>query len=86
MPSGEHLNRETLLPAIQAGKVSVATIDDKVRRILRTAIRFGWLDRDAVDLAIPRYNRQGREAALQNAREAMVLLKNEGGLLPFGPG
>ncbi len=84
MPSGEHLNRETLLPAIQAGKVSVATIDDKVRRILRTAVRFGWLDRDAVDLAIPRYNRQGREAALQNARESMVLLKNEGGLLPLG--
>ena len=86
MPSGEHLNRETLLPAIQAGKVSVATIDDKVRRVLRTAVRFGWLDRDAVDPAIPRYNRQGREAALQNARESMVLLKNEGGVLPLGPG
>jgi beta-glucosidase len=85
MPSGEHLNRDTLLPAIQAGKLSVATIDDKVRRILRTAIRFGWLDRDAVDPTIPRYNRQGREAALQGAREAMVLLKNEGSLLPFGP-
>ncbi len=85
MPSGEHLNRETLLPAIQAGKVSQATIDDKVRRILRTAARFGWLDRDQVDLTIPRYNRQGREAALQNARESMVLLKNEGGVLPFGP-
>jgi beta-glucosidase len=84
MPSGEQLNREKLLPAIQAGKLSVATIDDKVRRVLRTAIRFGWLDRDAVDLAIPRYNRQGREVALQNAREALVLLKNEGGLLPFG--
>ena len=47
MPSGKFMNRETLLPAIQAGKVSLATIDDKVRRILRTAIRFGWLDRDA---------------------------------------
>jgi beta-glucosidase len=84
MPSGEHLNRETLLPAIQAGKLSVATIDDKVRRILRTAVRFGWLDREAVDLSIPRFNQRGREAALQNARESMVLLKNEGGLLPFG--
>ena len=85
MPSGLHLNRETLLPAIQAGKLSVATIDDKVRRVLRTAIRFGWLDRDAVDCSISRYNRQGREAALQGARESMVLLKNEGGLLPLGP-
>jgi beta-glucosidase len=84
MPSGEQLNREKLLPAIQAGRVSVATIDDKVRRVLRTAVRFGWLEREAVDLSVPRYNRQGREVALQNAREAMVLLKNEGGLLPFG--
>jgi beta-glucosidase len=84
MPSGEQLNREKLLPAIQAGTLSLATIDDKVRRVLRTAVRFGWLDREAVDLAIPRYNRQGREVALQNAREAMVLLKNEGGRLPFG--
>ncbi|HYJ46653.1 MAG TPA: glycoside hydrolase family 3 N-terminal domain-containing protein, partial [Pyrinomonadaceae bacterium] len=46
MPSGAHMNRETLLPAIKEGKVSVATIDDHVRRILRTAVRFGWLDRD----------------------------------------
>src|SRR5437764_3435333 len=37
MPSGEFLNRKNLLPAIQQGKISVATIDDKVRRILRVA-------------------------------------------------
>src|SRR5215213_11252415 len=46
MPSGKFLNRQNLLPAIEQGKVSVATIDDKVRRILRTAVRFGWLDRE----------------------------------------
>src|SRR5258706_9753075 len=34
MPSGMFMNRKTLLPAIEQGKVSVATIDDKVRRIL----------------------------------------------------
>ncbi|MFN2532459.1 MAG: glycoside hydrolase family 3 protein, partial [Pyrinomonadaceae bacterium] len=34
MPFGAFMNRKTLLPAIQQGKVSVATIDDKVRRIL----------------------------------------------------
>ena len=52
MPSGKFMNRATLLPAVQAGKVSEATIDDKVRRILRTAIQFGWLDRDQTDLSI----------------------------------
>jgi beta-glucosidase len=81
MPSGAFMNRKTLMPAIQQGKVSVATIDDKVRRILRTAIQFGWLDRDQTDVSVPRYNQQGRQAALQAAMEGMVLLKNEGHLL-----
>jgi beta-glucosidase len=83
MPSGEFLNRKNLLPAIQEGKVSVATIDDKVRRILRVAAQFGWLDREQTDLSVPRYNQQGRQVALQTARESMVLLKNGGPLLPL---
>ncbi|MBT8055067.1 MAG: glycoside hydrolase [Xanthomonadales bacterium] len=83
MPSGAHLNRENLLPAIEAGQVSMATIDDKVRRILRTAARFGWLDGEALDLSVPRYNRKGRDAALEAARQGMVLLKNDGALLPL---
>ncbi|MDX6289932.1 MAG: beta-glucosidase, partial [Blastocatellia bacterium] len=64
MPAGAFMNRKTLLPAIEQGKVTVATIDEKVRRILRTAIRFGWLDRDQTDFSIPRYNQQGRSVAL----------------------
>src|SRR5215213_6839957 len=83
MPSGAHMNRRNLMPAIQEGKVTAATIDDKVRRILRTALRFGWLDRDQTDAAIPRFNQQGRQVALDAARESMVLLKNDGGLLPL---
>src|SRR5947208_15722786 len=83
MPFAKFMNRANLLPAIKEGKVSVATIDEKVRRILQTAIRFGWLDRDQTDLSIPRYNPQGRLAPLQAARESMVLLKNEGNVLPL---
>ena len=83
MPFGAFLNRQNLLPAVKQGEVSAATIDDKVRRILRVAARFGWLDRQQTDLSIPRYNRQGREVALQAARESMVLLKNESALLPL---
>src|SRR5208282_6581773 len=75
--------RANLLPAIRDGKVSVATIDDKVRRILRTAIRFGWFDRDQTDLSISRYNQECREVALQGSREAIVLLKNNGYMLPL---
>ena len=83
MPSGKFFNREALLPLIDARKVTMATIDDKVRRILRTAVRFGWLDREQRDSSIPLYNLQGRQLALQTAREGMVLLKNEKGVLPL---
>ncbi len=83
MPFARFLTRETLEPAVSDGRVSLATIDDKVRRLLRLAVRFGWLDRDQTDHSIPRDNPQGREAALQSARESMVLLKNRGNLLPL---
>jgi beta-glucosidase len=83
LPSGNFMNRATLLPAVKSGKVSQATLDDKVRRILRTAIRFGWLDREQADVSIPLLNPQGDSVALETARSGMVLLKNEGNLLPF---
>jgi len=86
MPSGKFMNRATLLPAIQAGKVSEATIDDKVRRILRTAIQFGWLDQEQTDVSIPMLNVAGNQAALEAARSGMVLLKNDGNLLPLEKG
>jgi beta-glucosidase len=86
MPSGKFMNRATLLPAIRSGKVSEATIDDKVRRILRTAIQFGWMDRDQMDASVPLFNPQGRQVALEAARSGMVLLKNEGNLLPLDKG
>src|SRR5277367_5495454 len=86
MPSAEFMNRATLLPAVKSGKVSEATIDDKVRRILRTAINFGWLDREQTDLAIPRLNPEGRQVTLEAARAGMVLLKNDGNLLPLEKG
>jgi beta-glucosidase len=83
MPWGKFMNRATLEPAVRAGTVSEATIDDKVRRILRLAIRFGFLDREQTDLGVPVYDRDDRAVALRTAREGMVLLKNEGSLLPL---
>jgi beta-glucosidase len=83
MPSGKFMNRATLIPAVREGKVSVATIDDKVRRILRKAVQFGWLDREQTDRSWPLFSEEGRALALESARAGMVLLKNDGGLLPL---
>ncbi len=85
MPFGTYMNEKTLVPAVKAGKVKESDIDDKIRRILRNAYRFGWIDHDPLDIGIPRYNQQGRQAALQGAREGIVLLKNQGNLLPLDP-
>ena len=84
MPSGKFMNRTLLLPAIRAGKVSEATIDEKVRRILRTAIRFGWMDRDQTDTSIPRLNAGGDQVALEGARSGMVLAEER--RQPVAPG
>lgn len=83
MPFGANMNRGKIMPLMKEGKITQATIDDKVRRLLRAAIRFGWLDRPQEDLSIPRFNQQGRVVALQAARESMVLLKNQNNLLPL---
>ena len=83
MNSGKYMNEANLLPAIRSGKVPESAIDDKVRRIFRTAIRFGFLDRDQTNIDIPRDNPQGRQVALEEARESVVMLKNDHSLLPL---
>src|SRR6476620_5722661 len=72
MPSGLYMNRQTLKAAIEQGKVSIDTINDKVRRIIGTAASFGWLERGQSDLTVPRYNRDGRKIALEAAREGIT--------------
>jgi beta-glucosidase len=83
MPGPQHFNRDSLLPLIRDGRVTQATIDDKVRRLLRNVVRFGWMDRPQLDPSIPRFSQQGRAVALQGAQESMVLLKNDRNLLPL---
>jgi beta-glucosidase len=83
MPSGKFFNRTRLLPEVRGGKVSEGTIDDKVRRILRTAIQFGWLDRDPTEMQASRFNSEGDRTAREAARAGMVLLKNDGNVLPL---
>ncbi len=83
MPSGKYMNRKTLIPAIENGKVPRSLIDDKVRRILRKIIQFGFLDRPQEIPSIPKYDPKSVQAALSIAREGIVLLKNEGEALPL---
>jgi beta-glucosidase len=86
LPSGQFMNPTTLGPVIAAGLLPVSIIDDKVRRILREVISFGFLDRQQLDPTIPQDNPYSEAVATQIAREGIVLLKNQANLLPLGPG
>ncbi|MDX1675719.1 MAG: glycoside hydrolase family 3 N-terminal domain-containing protein, partial [Longimicrobiales bacterium] len=83
MPGPRHMHPDTLRRFLETGLLDEATIDDKVRRLLRTEVRFGWPDRPQLDPGIPRDNPAGRVVALEAAIEGMVLLKNEGSTLPL---
>ena len=82
LPNGQFMNSKNLSPFIPA-PLTVATIDDKVRRILREVVSFGFLDRQQLDPTISLDDPFSETTALNEAREGIVLLKNEGHLLPL---
>ena len=86
MPRAKCMNRDVLIPAIKDGRVSESTINDKVRRILRMIFANGFFENEQHDPSVPMDNPDGAAAALELAREGIVLLKNEGELLPVKSG
>jgi beta-glucosidase len=85
MPSPRFLNTKALLVAVKDGTVKESTIDDKVLRLFRLVLRYGFLDRPQFDPADATYSVADRAIALEGARESITLLKNEGSLLPLDP-
>lgn len=83
MPYGRHFG-DSLLTAVKEQKVSTATIDDKVRRILGVMYRAGLMDitrkKPADDEVVYRNH---KNLALEAAQKSMVLLKNDNALLPL---
>ncbi|VVT14827.1 1,4-beta-D-glucan glucohydrolase [Sphingomonas aurantiaca] len=79
------------LKQAQSGEIPATRLDDAVRRILRVKIRAGTFDRGRPSsrALAGKMTLIGaadhRAIARRAARESMVLLKNEGGLLPLKP-
>lgn len=73
---------------VKAGKISAARLDDAVRRVLRVKAKLGLLGDKPVERGD--VSQVGAAPHLAIAREAvaksLVLLKNEGGILPIKPG
>ncbi|MGL5682433.1 MAG: glycoside hydrolase family 3 protein [Marinifilaceae bacterium] len=83
MGSKSWFNRDQLLPLIANGTVPMEVIDDKVRRIYGTCMEMGFFDRSQQDINIPTFNPQANTAALQAARDGIILLKNDNNTLPL---
>jgi len=80
-----HLTR-----SVELGLITEETINKAVRRLLRTQFRLGMFDPpQQVPFASIPYEvvdrQEHRDLSLEAARQAIVLLKNEGGLLPLSP-
>ncbi|WP_226507516.1 glycoside hydrolase family 3 C-terminal domain-containing protein [Pseudomonas sp. MWU16-30317] len=76
MPSGLQFNESKILPLLWSGQITQNIIDDKVRRNLRAMYSYGFdkTINTASALTHPEY---GATAALNMAREGIVLLRNE---------
>lgn len=83
MPKAVHFRDSLLRDALASGRVTMSTIDNKVAHLLQTFIAFGLLDCEAKGESIPLDCELSRKAALETAREGIVMLRNEGGILPL---
>jgi beta-glucosidase len=75
-----------LVEMVQNGDVSEWLVDRAVRRVLELKFRLGLFEHPFVDLDHARkvmHSQGHQDLALQVAREGIVLLKNDGNLLPL---
>jgi beta-glucosidase len=80
---------ETLARLVKDGAVPMATLDQAVRRVLRIKHRLGLFEKadpEPAAAAKVLLADEHRKAAREAARESMVLLKNDGPLLPIPAG
>ena len=71
---------------VRKGTVPVAIVDEAVRRVLRIKLRAGIFERPYVDAEREKtalLTPESRQLARKAAARSMVLLRNEGGVLPL---
>jgi len=75
-----------MIANVEQGLVPESLLDRAVARILRMKLRLGLFENPSVDVARAQqivHNARHQDLALQAARESIVLLRNEGNLLPL---
>ena len=74
-----------LMDEVLAGKIPQSLIDDKVHRILRVMQRVGLLDGVSPTAGGSKDTPEHQAIARRSAEESLVLLKNDGQVLPLNP-
>lgn len=82
MPQGKYFGKD-LRKAVQDGRVSIETLDDKVTRIIREMSTMGILDGEYNGGPGVIDSQSHRALARQTAEEGAVMLKNEDETLPL---
>jgi beta-glucosidase len=75
-----------LIQSVQEGQIPMALVDRAVRRVLEMKFRLGIFEHPYVDLEHAKqvmHSAEHQKLALDAAREGIVLLRNEGNLLPL---
>jgi beta-glucosidase len=73
--------------AVASGQASMATVDEHIRRQLRTLFAFGFFDRDAYIDDTSQIDQDGHHAAAADVeQQGIVLLRNVDGILPLDAG
>ena len=75
--------RNNLPTLVANGSVSASTIDEAVRRVLRTKILAGMLDYSPPGNPADVNSKEHQALCLEAARKSIVLLKNDAGILPL---
>ena len=83
MPGGKLATIPKLRAALRDGSLTQAAVDDSARRVLRTILRVGLLDDPAKPDHSVVNSPEHQKLALEAANKSIVLLKNQGGLLPL---
>ena len=91
MDMGTHIYKDHLQAAVENGSVPMSVVDEAVRRILRVKVWLGLFENPYVpEEIIEAYEKGLPEAHValcrQAAEESIVLLKNDGDLLPISRG
>lgn len=77
---------EAIIEGVKEGKISEQQVDVSVAKILEAKFKLGLFENPFIDLKKKDeivFNKKHQQTALEGARKSIVLLKNEGNLLPL---